>query len=590
MGSPERSTRKPAAAAISLPVLAAALLGFFLSLAVHAQESSAPEMTTREADSTFKMQVERNLVLVRVVVRDSHGRPVGGLGKEDFQVLDNGKPQIISHFSVESPSSKRMALTAQEPQTEADLSETTLAPSTPLRYTALYFDDIQMPFEEVARARDAVEQYLASALEPGDRVGVFTSSGLGVLDFTDDRAVLHQALFRLRSRPMGIRENDPCPDISDYQAYLIIHEYEPNAIEETHQEILHCRYNNDPIFSDQALHEVVPEAARILTASETQAVASLRGVQDVVRRMTVLPGQRNVVVISPGFLTESLRLYVEQVTDRALRAGVVISALDSRGLYVTLPGPDVSRRGILTPDRPGLMGSKQLFELRLASIKTDAIQRMALDTGGTFFNNSNDLQDGLHKIGALPEVYYVLAFSPQNLKFNGSFHTLKVRLPGRRGLTLQARRGYYAPNKSPDATTQEKQEIEQAVFSHDELHELPVDVHAQFFKLNELDARLSVLAHVDMRFVRFRKEGGRNLNDITLVAALFDRDGKFLEGKEKTLQFRLLDGSLEKLSQSGITAKFNFDVKPGAYLIRQVVRDAEGAQISALNRTVEIPF
>ncbi len=63
-----------------------------------------------------------------------------------------------------------------------------------------------------------------------------------------------------------------------------------------------------------------------------------------------------------------------------------------------------------------------------------------------------------------------------------------------------------------------------------------------------------------------------------------------MTGKEKTLQFRLLDGSLEKLSQSGVTAKTSFDVKPGTYLIRQVVRDSEGAQLSALNRTVEIPF
>ena len=112
----------------------------------------------------------------------------------------------------------------------------------------------------------------------------------------------------------------------------------------------------------------------------------------------------------------------------------------------------------------------------------------------------------------------------------------------------------------------------------------------QFFKVNELDTKLSVLAHLDLRFVQFRKENGRNINDLTFVTALFDRDGKYVTGREKRLQFRLLDDSLQKLTLSGITAKMTFDVRPGTYLVRQVVRDSQGAQISALNRTVEIPL
>jgi hypothetical protein len=95
---------------------------------------------------------------------------------------------------------------------------------------------------------------------------------------------------------------------------------------------------------------------------------------------------------------------------------------------------------------------------------------------------------------------------------------------------------------------------------------------------------------VDLHLLHFRKGDGRNRNNLTFVTALFDRDGKYLAGKEKLVEFRLLDGSLERLLESGVTTKTSFEVKPGTYLVRQVVRDAEGGQLAGLNRTVEIPF
>src|SRR5208337_3010396 len=67
-------------------------------------------------------------------------------------------------------------------------------------YLALYFDDIQMAFEDIARARNAADRYLAAKLTPVGRAAIFTSSGQGNLDFTDDRDKLHEALFKLQPR------------------------------------------------------------------------------------------------------------------------------------------------------------------------------------------------------------------------------------------------------------------------------------------------------------------------------------------------------------------------------------------------------
>ncbi len=89
--------------------------------------------------------------------------------------------------------------------------------------------------------------------------------------------------------------------------------------------------------------------------------------------------------------------------------------------------------------------------------------------------------------------------------------------------------------------------------------------------------------------MRFRKAEGRNLNDITLATAIFDENGNLVTGGEKIVEMRLLDGTRERLERSGINVKSSFDVKPGSYLVRLVVRDAEGEQMAAKNGAVVIP-
>ena len=597
MDARECITCSGAPGAIRLSLLTAALLAVLAGFPAPAQDTSSAELTTHENDTTFKVQVERNVVLVRVVVRDARGRAVGDLRKEDFRLLDNGKPQTLSHFALEVPAAKVQDFpTPSEDEVEAEAErETTLAASTPKRYLGLFFDDIHMKFEDIARTREATERYLASALQPGDRVGIFTSSGQHVLDITDDRAKLHEALLRLLPRPIIVRRDNACPEISDYQAYLIVHRRDPIALAVATEEAYTCFFEGRDVQAEAearaaARQMAETEAMTSLNAFQTETEMSLRSLEQLVRRMGTLPGQRSVVLVSPGFIMFTAEQRVDGIIERALRSNVIINTLDSKGLYAQVPLGNVSRGRVPAGNRPALMGHKDQLAIQEIELAADVLSSLAHDTGGVFFHNSNDLDDGFRKTGVLPEVYYVLGFSPQNLKYDGRFHTLKVTLTTREKVTIQARRGYYAPQKLADPAAQAKEEIEQALFSHDELHELPMEVHTQFFKLNEVDSRLSVVTRLDLHFVPFRKEAGRNLNNLTLVTALFDRDGRYMTGKEKILQFRLLDASLEKLTRSGVTAKTSFDVKPGTYLVRQVVRDAEGAQLSALNRTVEIPF
>ncbi len=555
---------------------------------------AAPPAAVQEQaqQPAFKLQIERNLVVVRAVVRDSKGNVVRGLHQDDFQIFDNGKPQAIAHFAVEGVESKRETpkpATPAPPSEAAATSEPaeTAAPSR--RYLGLLFDDVHGRFEDLEHTREAADRYLSSALQPDDRVGLFTFSGQGVVDFTDDLKKIHEALFRLRPRPIVAKSDNQCPEIFEYQSYQIVHENDPYAIDIATQEVLVCRYYSDQRFLSQARQDAQSEAVRVLSFSETEAEAGLRSLGELVRRLGYFPGQRNVVLISPGFLTPTTKPHLDEIIERALRSNVIINTYDAKGLDAPIPLGDATQGPMILPRRADLVGKKVQIELASINKAAEVLRDTAYDTGGVFFHSSNDFDGGFRQVGSLPEVYYVLGFSPKNMKYDGRFHSIKVSLVPPH-LTLQARRGYYAPRTAPDEEARAEEDLQQAVYSQDQVSELPVEMHTQFFKANEQEAKLNVLTHLDLRFLPFKKREGRSLDNLVVVTALFDRDGKYLTASKKTLEFRLRDGTLEHYARSGVTMKTSFDVKPGTYLVRQVVRDADGGQLSGLSRTIEIPF
>jgi hypothetical protein len=97
------------------------------------------------------------------------------------------------------------------------------------------------------------------------------------------------------------------------------------------------------------------------------------------------------------------------------------------------------------------------------------------------------------------------------------------------------------------------------------------------------------VAKVDVKKLSYHKEGNRNRNDITVVTGLFDNDGNYVTGEQKTVEMRLLDRTLQNRLVSGISVESSFTVHPGRYVVRMVVRDTEGQVMAAQSSMVEIP-
>ena len=389
-----------------------------------------------------KIEVKVNAVLVPVVVRDSQGHAVRDLKKEDFQVLDRKKPQVVSGFSIQQraaveskpatadpASSSRSADPAQQQPIQPQATQ-------PQRFFVFLFDDLHISGSDLMHLQKTAGKILSESLADSDMAAVVSLSGTSSR-MTRDRAALQDAIANVKVRSLYRHIGHECPDVDYYQADLIENQHNNQAFEAAVDDALNCGH-----LDNRHLAEHLASAAvrRALELGDQDVRVTLAFVWSIVKRMAVLPGNRTLILMSPGFLTVTPEAMTDKsrILDLAAQNSVTISALDVRGLYTT--SLDASERA-----SGDLETSSQFrYHSDSMSLDEDVMAELADGTGGTFFHNSNDLAGGLQKLTAAPECVYLLELSLQNVKQDGAYHPLKVTVD-QAGLKVQARRGYFAP-------------------------------------------------------------------------------------------------------------------------------------------------
>ena len=388
-----------------------------------------------------------NAVLVEVVVRDSQGRAVGDLKREDFQVFDQNNLQEISGFSIQK---RAVAESGPAPvETRPGNLGGSVQPEPwrkPERFLVFLFDDFHLDAAELLRAQSSATKMLAQSLAPTEIGAVVSFSGTNS-GLTRDQATLQGTIQKLSVHGIHRHIGHTCPDIDFYQADLIVNKNNDQALSAGVRDELSCAHLDPQRDSYIAERMVRSAAAQSLSIGEADARATLATIRELVRRMAALPGQRTLILISPGFLTITQEGMIEksQILDLAAQSNVTINALDARGLYTT--GITASQLGTSSA-RDLQTGASSQYHSETMNLSEDVMAELADGTGGTYFHNDNDLDSGLKTLTHAPEYVYLLEFSLEKVKLDGRYHPLKVKVE-KNGLKVQARRGYFAPGKQP---------------------------------------------------------------------------------------------------------------------------------------------
>ena len=568
------------------------LLSFLTSaIPLCAQAPNAPAITVLPATGV-------ELVRIEVVVTEKRRRPRTGLRREDFAVLEDGKPQEIVQFEAFAPA--RETAVSPPPATAQDVAPREGEPQLPARFIVLAVDDLHLEFESLVRVRKALTRFIDEDLRPEDQVALVTTSGASALsqEFTSDRSVLRQMVSRLpaqgrRAAWAGV------PHLTEYQAEMI-EAGDPMALAAAIQEILLYGIVRD---AGSAEREARSKARMVLAEAVHNSRLTLVALESVCRGLSGLMGRKALFLVSDGFITglsaaSGSGFDMRRIADAATRAGVVVYALDARGL-VGMPPALRAESPLRIAASTG--GPIEFMARRSEEATRDAMNAIAVDTGGFLVEGTNDLGAGLRTLVKDTETYYLLAYESTNTSRDGGFRRIDVRLPGVRGVKVRTRSGYFAADDrrrlastaAGDAARREEQrraEMGAALGALAPLTAIPVRLAADFVSRDGTAGEVVVNGSVDVSALPFVRHDDRRLATVETVAVVLDETGHIaatLDTERHSLD--LSEADLAGLARRGLPYSRAVALKPGRYRVRLAARDAATGLMGSAWQRVEVP-
>src|SRR3954454_17635394 len=526
-----------------------------------------PAAPAAQQPPTFKVRVD--FVEVDAVVTDRQGRIVRDLKKEDFQVLEDGKSQSITNFTlVDIPVDKESRPLFAAAPIEPDVKSN----EKPFdgRVYVMVVDDLHTRFGRSIRVKAAAKQFIERRLGANDLMAVVHTAGANAAnqEFTNNKKLLLAAVDKTSGRKL---DSATAGKTEEY--------YRPRDM----------RQQNDPL-NDPNDQERAFNARSTLDTIRNVAdwFGSVRG-----RRKAILLVSEGIdydihdMIPGAGSTHNGASMILDSTRDAiaaATRSNVAIYGIDPRGL--TDLGDESIEIGSFPDDTSLGVGSGSLQnELRLSQ---DSLRTLSEETGGFAVVNKNDYSTEYQRIVEDNSTYYVLAYSPPDAR-PVRLHKIDVRVT-RPGLTVRARRGYITPKKVEEPkTTNSKSpstpELREALDSP-----LPVSgltLHVFAAPLKGAAPNASVLFGVEVR--------GRDLQlaqnaKLLLSYLAIDQNGKVKGGNTDSLAMpNLKPETKARIEQTGLRMLNRLDLPPGKYQLRVAAHDTNGGNVGSVQYDLVVP-
>jgi len=532
------------------------------------------------------------LVEVSVVVQDKKGNFIRDLKKEDFVLLENGKPQQIRVFFMQAKNEGRLA--AEELPLGTFSNRYAERPGTRGGVTVILIDCLNTSWGDQVTARSQILNFLQQ-IQPNDRVALYAlTRQLRVLhDFTRDPAPLVRALRAFQ----GIHMPDLAASV-------------PSLVQELHNQATASAQSPEEaaaaLEAIQGIINALKEEA--FNAEKTRILVTLGALEAIANHLAGVPGRKNLVWVSGGF--PLLSGYLEATDD-----GPGLNTLDSPYSAKTASSRDIRgrRTNIVSPPVQFTKhGRGQTFSLEfqravralnaasLAVYPVDArglstnpnvwanistMKDLAADTGGKAYYNRNDVNNSVREAITDSEVSYTLAYYPRELSGDGSYHSIKVKV-ARPGVVVRHRRGYYDFPEPAPGEPLSKDLLQQTLWSPLDATGLPLEVRAQRNGLNEIILNLKL----DPGKLSLEPQAGARRGEVFVFVSQTDDQGREFKNGSQLIQVVLRDEDYQSAVERGLHFRTAVRMEPLATTLRVVVRDPQsGAMGRVLVPANQIP-
>lgn len=567
----------------------AVLTMVFLSIGAIAQNK-------RKADDQV-VRISTELVQVDVVVTDKNGRVVRGLSKDDFTLLDKGKKQLISFFEfVDAGKAEKPASDKSKPQSApATPSPEGISEADVRRVFAFVIDDLTIRFEDLTYLHQMLTNFVDNQMQPNDLVAIVrTVGGKGLLQqFTTNKDLLRRAISSLviGSHPLRVFNNPQAQRVTAAD----LQPAEGGGGSADFSGIVDTSGESIDIDNPQE------DTNKLLRAYMSIGTASF-----IIDGLKQLPGRKSLVLISggipilsarPSTASSNISNFLNQLADKATRAGVAIHTLDIRGMqahagvaaFDDTPGKSAMTGGGggfgRTPDE-SLLGYKNPFDTMEAQ---QGLRVLSSATGGIAVLNRNDFNAALGQIVEISEGYYLLAYTPSDAKFDGDFHKLEFKVKG--DYKVYSRRGYFArEDKSDTAPATKQEQVLAAVKSPLARRDIDLDATVLYKAAPPPNqGAIDINLVIDPKKLQFDEQNGKREANLDVDGFVFDELGKLRGGFSETVSPSLLPDDYKRAAETGFTYSANTTLPPGVYQIRLAVLDNKTQKIGTLSRYLEVP-
>jgi VWFA-related protein len=533
------------------------------------QPAAPPRPEPGQPPMTFKVEV--NYIEIDATVMDAQGGPVTDLRREDFQLMEDDKPQTVTVFShVALPVEKGDPLLSRVAAVDPDVRSNKREFDG--RVFVLMLDDLHTSFSRTGRLRAAATAFIQRHMGANDMAAVvYTSSANDrAQEFTGNRSLLLSAVNKflgqkLPSGAVGQAEQD---------AFLA--------------QSGQASTGRDPYAMERAY-------------KDRQLFARLRGVAEYLsgvhgrRKSIVLFSEGIDTDISHGKTNSNVRTDATQRTFAADiltelqttvgvagRANVSIYAVDPRGL-VALESFEAA------------LGAQNLDTMTNIFEETrwsqDSLRILAAQTGGIAAVDRNDFTETFGRIIRDNSNYYVLGYYSTNGRRDGRFRKVDVKVR-RPGLTVRARTGYIAPKGEPaknnSSASQASAALQQALSSPIPVAGLTLAAAAVPFR-SGAKASVLIVAEIDGSRFTFTEKDGRPWNAVELVALPVDVAGRPVEGTRDELSITPRPQTRDAIIARGVRLTRRLDLAPGRYQLRIGAREAGGGSTGSVPIDLEVP-